>query len=96
MAGRVLPADEDAFQVPVHTGADIRRAVAQRQTAAAAIRFVGVGAVQQQIAVERNLAGAELHVHRVPKLLGVFHHLVEHRVRVAVLRQPIGEVAVAL
>ena len=59
MAGGVAAAHDDPFFVPFGTGADVGRAIAERQAAAAAIGDVGLGAMQQQVGVDRKLAGLE-------------------------------------
>lgn len=83
MAGRVLAPDHNALFLPAKTGtnADARRTIAQGQTTEPPTQVVGIGAVQQQIGVHRNIVGFQLHVHGLAELLGVLNRLIQHVVR---------------
>ncbi len=56
MAKFILSTDVNPFLVPAECGMDIGCAVSQSQAAATAVRIVGLGAVQQEIAVNRYLS----------------------------------------
>ena len=79
MAAGVATVDQHAFLFPVETGhgPHIGRAVAQRQPAAAAVRLVVMRAVQQEVGVDRDLAGLELVVDEAAVLFDVFDRLGE-------------------
>ena len=95
MARRVAAADDHALLVPIEAGPHVGRAIAQRQAAAAAVGIVGLGAVQQQIVVDRDFARLELVVDRLAELFGVFDRLIE-RVAFVLFAQPPGQVAVMM
>ena len=42
----ILTADEDAFLVPIHGGADVGSGIAEGESTAAAVRFICLGAVK--------------------------------------------------
>lgn len=67
----VCAADDDSLSVPAEVRADVGRTVAKRESAAPAVRFIRLGTVQEQVAVQRDFTRAKRVVNRVAVLFGV-------------------------
>jgi len=92
MAGRITPSYPNPLLVPLHGGANFRCAVPQRESTSATVGIIGFRAVQQQIAMDRNLASPQFIVDYVAILFGVVDRLVENVVIIALARA-IGHVS---
>jgi len=78
VAGGVRAADPDSFLIPVEVRPHVGGGVTERQTATAAVGKICFRAVQQQIGMERRLAGIQDVIHEVAILLDVLNCLIQH------------------
>jgi hypothetical protein len=88
----IVAGDDYTLAVPAQAGSQIRRTIAQGEAATTTIRLVGLGAVEEQIAVQRYLACFELDMYRLAELLRVDYSLVEY-VGVVIFAESIRQVA---
>src|ERR1019366_995797 len=88
----VVASDDYTLAVPAQAGSHISRTIAQGEAATTAIRLVGLGAVEEQVAVQRYLACFELDIYRLAELLRVEYSLVEY-VGVVIFAEVIRQVA---
>lgn len=95
VAGWVGSLDDHAFLVPVELGADGSGAEPERQAAAAAVRSVEARPVQQQVAVQRDLARLEFDIHLGAVHPDFFHRLIKHVV-LGFLAQVVGQMPVVV
>ena len=77
MPRRIGTADDHAFLVPIHSRPHVGGAITQSQAAAAAIGIIGLGPMQQQVVVNRNLSRLQLDVDRLAELFCIFDGLVK-------------------
>ena len=75
---RIGAAEQNSFHVPLHHATNVRRTVSQCQIAAETLRFVALRAVQQQVGVNRGMAGKQFIVDDGPIPFDVIDRLVEH------------------
>lgn len=78
MFARIAATEHNALLVPPQTSAHIGHTVPQRQTATPAVGVIGLGAVQQQVGVDRHFAGTQFVFDRHSILLSVVDRLIEH------------------
>lgn len=76
MSARIGSAQHDAFPIPIQAGSHVDRTVAEGQSAAATVRIVRLGAMQEKIGVDGYLAGSKFIVDRCPILFCVLDGLI--------------------